>query len=104
MSRKRVITPEMDERIIRTVKHNPENIRRALMNLSEETGINLSTLSMRWYRVLRYKQKCFFLMSSEDDRACVNQKNMVIDTTQMRHELKMKMGIMRKVLKLLEQL
>ena len=43
-------------------------------------------------------------MSSEDDRACVNQKNMVIDTTQMRHELKMKMGIMRKVLKLLEQL
>ena len=104
MGRKRIITPELDERIISAVKHNPENIRRALMNISEETGINLSTLSMRWYRVLRYKQKCFFLMSSETDKACINQKNIVIDTTQMRHELEMKMGIMKKVLKLLEQL
>lgn len=99
-----MITPELDERIIKAVKRHPENIRRALITLSEETGVKFCTLTMRWYRELRHRQKCFFLMSSEADKACVNQKNITIDTTQMRHELEMKMGIMKKVLKLLEQL
>ena len=43
-------------------------------------------------------------MSPEAHKVNVNQKNISIDTTQMRNELQMKMDIMKKVLKLLEKL
>lgn len=104
MSMKRKVTPEVDELIIRAVKDNPTNIRQALMIVLEQTGISLNTLSVRWYRTLRHKQKCFFLMSPETHKVNVNQKNISIDTTQMRNELQMKMNIMKKVLNLLEKL
>lgn len=101
---KRVITPEVDELIIRAVKDNPMNIRQSLMKVSKETGINFGTISSRWYQVLKKRQKCFFMMSPESRKVSVNEKNILIDTTQMRQELKMKMDIMNKVLKLLEKL
>lgn len=101
---KRVITPEVDELIIRAVKDNPTNIRQSLMKVSEQTGINFDTINTRWYHTLRKKQKCFFMMSPEASKVSINKKNISIDTTQMRQELEMKMDIMKKVLKLLEKL
>lgn len=101
---KRVITPEVDELIIRAVKANPTNIRQSLMKVSEQTGLKYETLQTRWYHTLRKKQKCFFMMSPESSKVSVNRKNISIDTAQMRHELEMKMDIMKKVLKLLEKL
>lgn len=101
---KRVITPEVDEMIIRAVKDNPMNIRQSLMKISDKTGISLNTVSQRWYRVLRNKQKCFFMMSPESKRVSINEKNISIDTSHMRQELEMKIDVMKKVLKLLEKL
>lgn len=101
---KRVITPEVDEMIIRAVKDNPMNIRQSLMKISDKTGIPFYTLQARWYRVLRNKHKCFFMMSPKSRRVSINAKNIFIDTSHMKQELEMKINVMKKVLKLLEKL
>lgn len=101
---KRKITPEIDELIIRAIKANPMNIRQSLMKVSEQTGIKCDTLRTRWYHTLKKKQKCFYMMSPESRKVSINRKNISIDTAQMRDELEMKIGIMKKVLKLLEKL
>ena len=101
---KRLYTPEIDELIISSVKNSPGNIKHALKLLEEKTGIRYGTLMNRWYKVLSRKTKCFYMMTPETRKVTVNQKNIFIDASAMKRELEMKMGIMSKVLKLLEKL